>query len=154
MIDANLQFSNNQLATGFTAVSTNVVDMLVARDIGVASPLMCGVFVTTAFTSGGAGTLQISWQGSVDNVTFFDLLFSPVFALSSLILFRDGLWKFAIPPKDPNLVGADNLPRPARYYRLNYINATAVFTAGAVNSFITSWQDMDQFTGYARGYTI
>src|SRR5882762_5252782 len=86
-----------------TNVSTNVIDLGItsgipssasgggARDIGIGDdPAMkLLVQVTTTFTSGGAGTLQVALQGAVDNgagapAAFSTWWTSPAYALATL----------------------------------------------------------------------
>ena len=67
IIDGLLLFSSAQnITTGTAQVSTNIIDLLNARDMGIGNlyPLKIAVFVSTAFTSTDAGTLVISAQAA------------------------------------------------------------------------------------------
>src|SRR5258708_16124189 len=121
ILDAFLQFDNAvslAIAAG-TQASTNVIDLGVtsgipssasgggARDIGIGDdPAMkLLVQVTTTFTSGGAGTLQIALQGAVDNgsgapAAFSTWWTSPAYALPTLNA-RSPLYHMHIPPPPP-----------------------------------------------------
>jgi hypothetical protein len=108
MLDAQLQFSAAQALTA-TAVSTNVLDLGVARQIAIGEPLsilLC-VIVAADFTTANE-TYQIDIQTD-DNSAF-----SSATTLSSTILTAAQLTLGA--------VHAINMPRTnmERYLRLNY----------------------------------
>lgn len=129
-----------------TTTSTSILDLHMAgipvlanlqgaRDIGIGDdPAMkLLVQVTTAFTSGGAATLQVSFQGATDNgagapAAFSTYYSSPVYALATLAL-------------GARLMDMD-VPRPPagvaipRFLQLQYIVAAATFTAGVIKGFI------------------
>ncbi len=146
ILDALLQFSVAQAPTTGTTVSTNVIDLSVARDMGVGDDpgikVLCRV--CTAFTSGGAGTLQVLVRGSTDNSTFYTMAQSIAYALAALT------------------VGAEliniNLPSPGagqavpRYLRLEYVIATADMTAGAINADLVL--DRNATRAYPAGINI
>ena len=172
ILDALLQFDSaiNLAQPAGTYNSTNVLDLHLsglpvlasgqgARDIGIgddpAMKLM--VLVTTAFTSGGAATLQVNFQGAPDNGsgapgTYSTYMSTPVYALAALI------------------AGArlmdDDWPRPPagvvfpRFVRLTYVVGTTSFTAGMVESFAVGDRfDQPEITnavlsGYPPGITI
>lgn len=127
IIDGLLRVSDGQaLTTQGTVASTNVIDLAHARDIGVGdSDLEWNVSVSTAFTSGGAGTLQVLAQGSVDNSAWTTYSSSPTFALATLTAGRQIVVK--MPRRAPGAA------RP-RYIRLAYVVGTADFTGGAVKA--------------------
>src|SRR6267142_5954528 len=149
ILDALLRFDDAvslAIAAG-TQVSTNVIDLGVtsgiptstsgggARDIGIGDdPAMkLLVQVTTTFTSGGAGTLQVALQGAVDNgagapAAFSTWWTSPAYALATLNA-GSRLYDMDM-PRPP-----DGIAVP-RFLRLLYVNATAVFTAGSLSSFL------------------
>lgn len=175
ILDSLLTFDTNvnlALAAG-TYNSTNIIDLgLVglpasiaggggggARDIGIGDdPAMkVHVLVTTAFTSGGAATLAVNFQGAPDNGsggpgTWTTMVSSPTNALANLIA-------------GARLLDVD-VPRPVpgqaipRFLRLTYVVGTTSFTAGQVTSNIV----LDRFdqiegptqllSGYPAGITI
>jgi hypothetical protein len=129
IIDGLLQFDPALSAITVTRVSTNVLDLLNARDIGTGSPPMyLYVGINAAFTAAGAGTLTIQLQGSADNVdaNYKTYAESRAFSIADLTPVGRVLvmaW--------PNTMAADVLPR---YLRLNYVVATGPFTAGSLNA--------------------
>ena len=173
ILDGLLQFDsafNGALATG-TYNSTNIIDLGVtsgvpssangggARDLGIADDPALKIFscVTTAFTSGGAGTLGIILQGAPDNGsgapgTWTTFWTSPVLALASLIVGAE-LANIDM-PKAPQGVG------PPRFLRMQYVIGGATMTAGTVQSEIV----LDRFdqikgttgllSGYRAGVTV
>ena len=126
--DALLTFSLAQALTSTGTVnSTNVLDMGAARELSIGNmPLQLTVSVGATFTSGGAGTLAIEFQGSVDNSTFTTYLTSPTYALADLTA---GKQLFSIYwPAPPSSAAT------GRYFRLRYIVGGAAMTAGTVNA--------------------
>lgn len=175
ILDAFQQFDNAvslAIAAG-TQASTNVLDYGIAsgiptsangggaRDMGIGDDpaLKLLVIVTTTFTSGGAGTLQVSLQGAVDNGSGVPAAFStwwssPVYALATL---NAGSQLFNMDfPRPP-----DGIAVP-RFVRLLYTVATATMTAGAVSAYVVldredqMYQSTDNsiLGGYPAGINI
>ena len=132
-----------------------------ARDLGIGDDpaLKLLVQVSTTFTSGGAGTLQINLQGATDNGAgaanaFSTWWASPAYALATLV-------------QGARLMDMD-MPRPPagiavpRFLQLQYVVGGATFTAGNVSAFIVldRHDQMYQSTlnstlgGYPAGITI
>lgn len=175
ILDAYLQFDNASslaIAAG-TQASQNTIDFGEssgiptsangggARDMGIGDDpaLKLLVQVSTAFTSGGAGTLSVALQGAVDNgsgapAAFSTWWTSPVYALATL-------------NAGSRLLDMD-MPRPPdgiaipRFVRLLYTVATATMTAGAVNAYIVLDRDDQPYQGtdnsvlggYRSGITV
>lgn len=132
-----------------------------ARDIGIGDDpaLKILVQVTTAFTSGGAATLQINFQGATDNgagaaAAFSTWWSSPAYTVAQLSL-------------GARLMDMD-MPRPPqgtaipRFLQLQYVVAAAAFTGGVLKGFIVG-DRFDQLYnatnnatlgGYPPGITI
>lgn len=174
ILDGLLQFdaANNLAQVAGTYNSTNVLDLHMAgipvlangqgaRDMGIGDDpaLKLFVCVTTTFTSGGAGTLQVNLQGATDNgagapAAFSTWWSSPVYALATL-------------NAGSQLLNMD-MPRPPdgiaipRFLRLTYVIATATMTAGIVAAYIVldrmdqpySSTDNSVLGGYPAGINI
>jgi|HubBroStandDraft_3_1064219.scaffolds.fasta_scaffold00002_23 hypothetical protein len=175
ILDAFLQFDAaiNLAQIAGTYNSTNVIDLGItsgipssangggARDIGIGDdPTMkLLVQVTTAFTSAGAATLQVTLQSAIDNgsgapAAYSNWYSTPVYALATLV-------------QGARLMDMD-FPRPPdgvaipRFLRLQYVIGTATTTAGIVEALIIL-DRMDQFysgtnnavlSGYQPGITV
>jgi len=120
--------------------STNVYDAgnAASSDFSMTGHVWFNVTVNTAFTSGGAGTLQVVLQDSADNITFADVQVGGVFALAALVV---GAVVFQMQPP----VGL------RRYTRFAYRVATAAMTAGKVDAYITS--DIQRNIARPSGFT-
>lgn len=134
LIDTQQEFSVAQAvtATGDTA-STNVYDTGAARDVGIGEEIYVFTKVKAAFTSGGAGTLQVKLQDSADNSTFADVqTLTGVLALSALTV--------------DTVIARVRLPIGLRrYLRLAYTVGTAAMTAGTVDAFLATNVQAYQF---------
>lgn len=146
ILDGLLALSAAQAPTTGSTASTNVIDLSVARDMGVgdnpAMEVLCRV--ATTFTSGGAGTLQVQVQGSTDNSTFYTMAQSMVYALAALTRGAE-LINFSLPSPG----AGQAIPR---YLRLLYVIATADMTAGAINAYLVL--DRNRQLAYPPGIVI
>lgn len=146
ILDALLKMSAEQaLTTVGSVASTNVIDLAVARDMGIAHyELKILARVHTAFTSGGSATLVAAFQGSTDNSTFYTMSASTTIALASLTA-------------GSSVLGID-FPRPVagqatpRYIRMYYTVGTADFTAGTIDAYVVV--DRRDNIAYPSGITI
>lgn len=139
--DAQNLFSDAQAITA-AAASTNIIDLGVARNIGVGQNLFVVVTIdTTLADTGSNSTLTVALEG--DSTTSFT---------------PDGTQQLFIIPA---LAAAGNKyvarisPDYAsnyRYIRLYYTPNNGDLSAGAVTAFICN--DPDNYTTYAKGYTI
>ncbi len=147
IIDKLLLFSTAQAITTATAVSDNIIDLQNARDIGVgdnpAMKLFC--YVTTAFATTDAGTLQVAIQGSTDASTWttYALTNATAWTVGTLIAGAH-LFDIDVPRPPP---GA-SLPR---YRRLNYVVVNH-FTGGALTAGLVL--DRNDIISYPSGYTV
>ena len=161
ILDSGLVFSNAQAIT-VTAPSTGVIDTqgvgvgnappnvfgtatVFGEDVGgggpsSASPPQIVVYSVAAFTAGGAGTLQIQLQASVDTGApgytpslWETILQTDTYALAQLTA-NTKIADFTIPRREPG----QGFPR---FYRLNYVVGTGPMTAGTVSAFISTGND-------------
>ena len=146
IIDGLLQFDPALSAITVTRVSTNTIDLLAQRDIGGQNgpPMWLAVGVNAAFTAGGAATLVVQMQGSVDNATWTTYGESRALAIADLtpvgrLLIASWPLRLAIDAKP-------------RYLRLNYVVATGPMTAGSINAQLVL--DAQQYDQYPAGITI
>ena len=138
---------NITAATG-TQASTNVIDLGVARDIGVGDdPAMkILVQVLTAYT--GATSMSVALQGSTDNTTYTTMVTSGVVTVSA-----GALWNLA----GVRLLEMD-VPRPApgqaipRYLRLLYTTNGVWTTAGTLTATLVI--DRQDWPAYPPGIGI
>ena len=147
LIDKQNQFSadagDTPTSTG-SSVSTNIIDLGVARDIGGAATdqLMLLCEAVTAFTSGGSATLQVQFQTAPDNGSgapgsWVTLAQSDAIPVASLV------------QGDKFLPG--ELPGPTqRFIRLNYVVGTAAMTAGVLKAALVP--SLDVQPSYPRAY--
>lgn len=117
ILDNELTFSNAQAVTA-TAVSTNVVDLGVDRDIGIGEPVYLAVQVGAAFA--GLTSLTVELQTSADNSTWSTLYNSGAIPLADLTAGAQPV-RVVVPS------------RTERYLRVNYTVA-GTGTAGTVTA--------------------
>lgn len=137
LLDSQLCFDPAGTAVTATAASTNVLDMVNARDMGIGRKLQLLVLGNGLFAAAGAATLNIQLQGSPDNATW--VTFSETGPLSIAQLNSPSAQNIDLMSQD--LPGrAPGAPLP-RYYRLNYVVTTGPFTAGAMQAYLTLGRD-------------
>jgi hypothetical protein len=127
-----LQDPTSTLITS-SAASTNIYDAGAPRDIGVndgpgATPMVV-VTITTSFTAGGAATLQMQIQASVDSAFTTPIILGQTDAIPKASLIAGAQIKLPVPPMPPQ--AATGL---ARYYRLYWVVATGPMTAGVLEA--------------------
>jgi hypothetical protein len=119
--------------TNITGI-VNKAAAVFGNDLGTGGPLASGpqlvAYVGTAFTAGGAATLQVQLQAAIDNGsggagTWNTILQTNAYALATLIAAAK-IADFSVPPGYPGV----GYPR---FYRLNYVVATGPMTAGTIS---------------------
>ena len=129
ILDKNLQFDPLATAITATAVSTNVIDLLNAREIATDQyggfPIVT-ITLGATFTAAGAATLTVQVQGSVDNVTY--TLLDQTDAIPKANLLIGTVLRIPLGKLQPQSVGL------SRFYRLNYVVAAGPFTAGTIEA--------------------
>jgi len=157
MLDATQIFDGTLPSTGAaittTRVSTNIIDLLSARDVGAGDPLGIHVQVITAFTAGGAATLRVALEvGATAGGTFYSIIETPLIPVAQLIA-GEQIMRYALPPNEVLNATTGVLNTPGRYLRLNYTVATGPMLTGTIFAYINPRQDRQVFTAYPRGYT-
>lgn len=134
ILDGNLLFDSG-LALTATQTSSNVIDLLNARDMGIGEhpSLKLMVDVVTALVSAGSTTLVVQVQGSTDNSTFAVYAESRAIAKAALVAGARA-FDISLPRPGPG----DALPR---YLRLNYVVAVSNFTGGTITSALVLGRD-------------
>lgn len=135
---------------GFVAItatrdSTNVLDMGVARDMGIGTPLYLAVFGNGLFAAAGAATLSIAFRGSADDSTYYTYSQGAVLSIAQL-----NAGGYFLPIVVPRPLATGAMPMP-RYYKMVYTVATGPFTAGAVQAYLTIGRD--DIPAYPAGYS-
>jgi hypothetical protein len=173
MFDSTLAPKNLAQVTG-TYDSTNILDLHIingglpvlannqgARDLGIGDDPALKIFcqVTTAFTSGGAGTLAVELQGATDNgagapAAFSVWWLSPTYALATLVA-GERLFDMDMPRPPAGIA----IPR---FLKMSYIVGGATMTAGQVVCGIVLDRDDQPYSstnnatlgGYPAGITV
>jgi len=162
MIDASLIFDGtlsstpgvgpSGVALTATRVSTNVIDLLTGRDLGAGAVLGLHVDVLTAFTAGGAATLQIDFEvGATAGGTYYPLIYSPIIPVAQLIVGAP-IFRVDVPLNQVLNATAGVPSTPGRFIRLNYTVVTGPFTAGALFSYLNPIIDRIQYYNYPNNY--
>lgn len=144
IMDNLLIFSSGQAITA-TADSTNQLDFLVGRDMGVGDdPIWLSVQSIAAFAT--LTSLQITLSGAPDNGsgapgTYVPLVSSNVILLAALTASTD-LWKTPLPLSGPT----------TRFLKLTYTVGGANATAGSVSAQLTL--DVNARYTYAEGANV
>ena len=140
-VDKLLQFSDAQALTA-TAVSTNVIDLSLDRDVGIGEPLAAVVFITVSadYTSSDE-TYKFTLQTATDAA-----FTSAVTVVESGVINGDEL---AVGKKVVLPVGHANL----QYLRVNYTLAGTSPTA-TVDAYLSPLNFINGEAYYASGFVV
>ncbi len=157
MIDITQIFDGTPPATGIaittTRQSTNVLDLLAARDVGADEPLGIHVLCTATFTSTVSTTLTVSYEVcDTAGGSYLTLLQTPPIPKAQLIAGEE-IFRVALPVNQVLNAVAGVLNAPGQFIALRYTVATGPFDLGAVFAYINPRPDRNAFTAYAPAYT-
>jgi len=157
MLDATQIFDgtlpNTGVAITTTRVSTNVLDLLTARDLGAAEYLGIHVDVLATFTSTQSATLTVDFEVcDTAGGSYLSILSSPIIPKAQLIA-GTSIFRYALPVNQVLNATAGILKAPGQYVRLNYTVATGPFDTGTVMAYLTPRVDRNAFYSYPKNYT-
>ena len=132
MLDALLQLSSAQAVTA-SAVSTNTIDLSVARDMGPGRPLYMVIGVDTTATAAGAATVTFQAITSAAANLGSPTVLAQTDAIGKAELTAGR--KLICVPVPPSVLNAQ--PNGQRYLGVNYEVATGPLTAGAFTCYLT-----------------
>jgi len=144
IVDELLMFGDNDAPGNIgTNLADNQIDMSVVRDVGQGQPMYLVIRVTTTFV-GATGTcnfrLRSDDTASIDPSTSTAHWESGAIAVADL---AEGKTFVVALPIEGNAY--------EQYLGLQYVVATASFTAGGVDSYLTIDPPNTKFGGYADG---
>lgn len=148
IIDGALLFdSAHAITTATTEASTNVIDLLNARDMGIGDTpaLKLLLQVITAFSTTDAAVLTAALQGSTDNSTYTTMIQSQAAMTAAALTAGRRILDIDVPRPAPGQA----LPR---YLRMLYTVATGTFTTGSVTAAIVL--DRQDNVYYPQGVNI
>lgn len=159
MIDAT-QIFDGTLGTGLTAPtgiaitatrdSTNILDELVARDMGTGLPLELIVRVTEAFAT--LTSLDIEFKGSsAVGGTYYTLLEQKAIPVAQLIVGAP-IFRYPWPRNQVFNATAGVLAAPPQFYKFVYTVNGSNATAGKVFTYVAAQNDRDQYYTYPENY--
>jgi hypothetical protein len=148
IMDKLLELDPSGTAITVTRDSTNIINLVNDRDIGIDYGLTLVLNCTETFTAGGAGTLDISIQYSADDSTYYIAASSRQFALADLVA-GTFTWRLPLPPRPQAMIVANVLPQ---YIKLVYTVGTGPMTAGKIGATIVV--DAQNTLAYAPGVVV
>lgn len=144
ILDQNLRVSTAQALTSGTIISTDSVDLSVARDIGTGQEVYLQLTVGTAFAGGTSVQPQIITSANSNLSSPTVLGSGPALTLAQLTAGA----QFAIPVPPVNPAG-----RGSRYFGVQYV-IVGTFTGGTITADFVFDAHLSANRQYASGFTI
>lgn len=144
IMDKENQFSDAQAITA-TAVSTNYVDLGIARNIGVGENMYLVMIVTTAFTDSGSDSTVTPSLETDDNTSFSSPVTLRTYDVIAALAAANTKRVYRIEPYN-------DAGRFERYIQLRYTLANGSLTTGAITAFLS--KDAQLWAPYASGFSI
>ena len=161
IFDGTLSSTGVPTGSAITAsrTSTQVLDILsnpstpnVIRNLGAGPVIGLHVDVTTTFLT--LTSLQVEFDVSPDNSTWYQIALSPVYPAVDLIA-GASIFRYALPSSQQGLNWAAGINKISpRYLRLNYTVAGSNATAGAVFAYLSPLLDRNQFEAITANYSV
>jgi len=145
---------NTGVAITTTRQSTNVLDLLAARDVGADEPLGIHVLCTATFTSTLSSLLTVSYEVcDTEGGTYLGLLQTMPIPKAQLIAGEE-IFRVALPVNQVLNATAGVLAAPGRFIALRYTVTTGPFDTGSVFAYLNPRPDRNAFTTYSPSYTV
>ncbi len=142
---------NTGVAVTTTRPSTNVFDLLAARDVGVPNPLGIHVVVTETF-AGGTSLVVAQQVCATEGGTYLTINQSALILTANLIAGQE-IYRVPIVMNQANNQTSGIVAAPGRYFRLLY-TVVGTNTAGAVFAYVNPNMDRNAFYAYPSNYTV
>jgi hypothetical protein len=147
MTDALLQLSSAQAVTA-TAVSTNVVDLGVARDLGPGTDLFVNFSVDTTVSSAGSYTVTFQVVSDDNSAMSSPVVIAQSGAIAQAVLLAGGApISVAIPPAALSVSAQGE-----RYLAARYV-CSGTLTGGKFSACVTD-QKLSQSAYYPSGFSV
>lgn len=153
ILDSQLCFDAG-VAITVTRVSTNIIDLGVGRDLGVAGedhPIKVFVLSDGLFNAGGAATLDILVEGAPDNGSGSPGTYTTFASIPALTITELNSVKPDARAMTIDLPRRRDNANPPRFLRLTYTVATGPFTAGSVQAYLNL--GVDENYSYPSGFS-
>lgn len=142
-VDAQTLFSDGQAVTA-TANSENVIDLKVARDIGIGQAMWIFLLVTEAMTDSGSDSTVAVSLVTDDNSSLSSPATVQTLVTIPATTAAGTLYVFPLPAATVNAY--------QQYLGLTYTVAGGNLTTGKFTAGLTT--DIQSWTAYASGYTV
>lgn len=156
MLDSQLIFDGTLNPVAGAAItttrdSTNVIDMLVSRDMGAGSLLGLHVQVMQNFATLTSLTVDFQASPTSPSSGFVSILKSNVYPVAQLVV-GTPIFRYDWPLNQLLNATAGVLKAPGRYYKLVYTVAGSDATAGSVFAYLAPAQDRQEYWTYPENY--